>query len=520
MLKVFLVEDERIMREGLRDSIPWEKYGYVFVGEASDGEMALPLIRKTRPDVLITDIKMPFMDGLALSQIVTSEFPGTKIIIISGYDDFEYARQAIDIGVEQYLLKPVTRAALQKVLTQISEKIESEKEQNDYLAKFKEEYREYEQLAIRHFFEKVFDRKLSVKEMYDEASKLSIDLNSPAYDIVMVYINENPDELIRYFMRFKEYLIFRWNISTYCILIMGDTSNIDMLRERCVGNITRICESYSEDFEWYVAYGEHVERLSLLPDCFEEVNRIFSYRFLKPSKHVFNKSDIENNHPESSGGYKEPELSQIDPNIIKGFLINGQEEETEVFAKGFTDSLSDALESKMFRDYLILNIRFTVLAYVEELGENKEDFLENTDISMLDDMSVDKGKITAYIRNMLTSAIRVREKASSSQYKRIINKAIAYIDENFADESLSLNDVASYSNVSPNYFSGIFSNEMDMTFVEYVTKKRMELAKKLLKTTNLHTGEIAGEVGYKDQHYFSVIFKKTQGMSPRDYRNQ
>ena len=148
MLKVFLVEDERIMREGFRDSIPWEKYGYVFVGEASDGEMALPLIRKTRPDVLITDIKMPFMDGLALSQIVSNEFPSTKIIIISGYDDFEYARQAIDIGVEQYLLKPVTRAALQKVLTQISEKIESEKEQNDYLAKFKEEYREYEQLAI------------------------------------------------------------------------------------------------------------------------------------------------------------------------------------------------------------------------------------------------------------------------------------------------------------------------------------------------------------------------------------
>ena len=113
MLKVFLVEDERIMREGLRDSIPWEKYGYVFVGEASDGEMALPLIRKTRPDVLITDIKMPFMDGLALSQIVTSEFPGTKIIIISGYDDFEYARQAMRIGVSDYLLKPFSDGELE-----------------------------------------------------------------------------------------------------------------------------------------------------------------------------------------------------------------------------------------------------------------------------------------------------------------------------------------------------------------------------------------------------------------------
>lgn len=520
MLKVFLVEDERIMREGLRDSIPWEKYGYVFVGEASDGEMALPMIRKTRPDVLITDIKMPFMDGLALSQIVSNEFPGTKIIIISGYDDFEYARQAIDIGVEQYLLKPVTRAALQKVLIQISEKIESEKEQNDYLEKFREEYREYEQLAIRHFFEKVFDRKLTVKEMYDEASKLTIDLNAPAYDIVLVYINENPDELIRYFLRFKEYLIFRWNISTYCILIMGESSNIDILKERCIGNIVRICESYSEDFDWYVASGSPVDRLSLLPECYESVNKVFSYRFLKPSRHVFTDEDVINNHPESTGNYKEPALSQIDPKIIKGFLINGQPEETEVFARGYIESLADALESKMFRDYLILNIRFSVLGFIDEIGESRDAFLENTDISMLDEMSIDNDMIIAYLKNMLITAIDMREKASSSQYRRIINKALAYIDENFTDDTLSLNDVASYSNVSPNYFSGIFSNEMDMTFVEYVTSRRMELAKKLLKTTNLHTGEIAGEVGYKDQHYFSVVFKKTQGMSPREYRNQ
>ena len=106
MLKVFLVEDEVLIREGLRDKIPWEQYGFRLVGEAADGEVALPLIRKARPDVLITDIKMPFMDGLALSRIVREEFPGIKIIIISGYDDFEYAREAISVGVDQYLLKP------------------------------------------------------------------------------------------------------------------------------------------------------------------------------------------------------------------------------------------------------------------------------------------------------------------------------------------------------------------------------------------------------------------------------
>ena len=132
MLKVFLAEDETLIREGLRDNIPWEQYGYRFVGEAADGEMALPLIRKTKPDVLITEIKMPFMDGLSLSRIVREELPRTKIIIISGYDDFEYAREAISIGVDQYLLKPVTRMNLRKVLQELKEKIEQDAEQEDY----------------------------------------------------------------------------------------------------------------------------------------------------------------------------------------------------------------------------------------------------------------------------------------------------------------------------------------------------------------------------------------------------
>lgn len=122
MLKVFLVEDETLIREGLRDRIPWEQYGFRFVGEAGDGEMALPLIRKTRPDVIITDIKMPFMDGLELSRIVKEEFPKTKILIVSGYDDFEYAREALTIGVDQYILKPVTRMNLRKVLEELKEK--------------------------------------------------------------------------------------------------------------------------------------------------------------------------------------------------------------------------------------------------------------------------------------------------------------------------------------------------------------------------------------------------------------
>ena len=155
MLKVFLVEDESVIRDGLRDNIPWQQYGFQFVGEAADGEMALPLIRKTRPDVLTTDIKMPFMDGLSLSRIVSKEFPKMKIVIISGYDDFEYARQAIEVGVDQYLLKPITRLTLKKTLLEIKEKIEQELNKNDYQTQYQTEMHIYEQFSSSSFMEKV-----------------------------------------------------------------------------------------------------------------------------------------------------------------------------------------------------------------------------------------------------------------------------------------------------------------------------------------------------------------------------
>ena len=141
MLKVFLVEDECVVREGLRECIDWTRYGFEFCGDAPDGELALPQIRKLRPDILITDIKMPFMDGLALSRLVCAELPETKIILISGHNDFEFAQEAIEIGVEQYLLKPVTKASLLKTLEDVSRKIDEEREQKTYLRQFRREGR-------------------------------------------------------------------------------------------------------------------------------------------------------------------------------------------------------------------------------------------------------------------------------------------------------------------------------------------------------------------------------------------
>ena len=127
MMKVFLVDDEIVIREGIRTSFPWEKTEYNLVGEAPDGEMALPMIRDTNPDIVITDIRMPFMDGIELCKALRTQMPWISVIILSGYDEFEYARKGIQLGVREYLLKPITAEDLRKALDRVSETILEER---------------------------------------------------------------------------------------------------------------------------------------------------------------------------------------------------------------------------------------------------------------------------------------------------------------------------------------------------------------------------------------------------------
>ena len=131
-MKVFLVDDEIVIREGIRESFPWEDTPYTLVGEAPDGEMALPMIRDTNPDIVITDIKMPFMDGLELCRVLRVQMPWVGIIVLSGYDEFEYARQCINLGVREYLLKPINAADLKEALDKVSKQITEERKQLEH----------------------------------------------------------------------------------------------------------------------------------------------------------------------------------------------------------------------------------------------------------------------------------------------------------------------------------------------------------------------------------------------------
>lgn len=529
MLKVFLVEDECVVREGLRECIDWTRYGFEFCGDAPDGELALPQIRKLRPDILITDIKMPFMDGLALSRLVCAELPETKIILISGHNDFEFAQEAIEIGVEQYLLKPVTKASLLKTLEDVSRKIDEEREQKTYLRQFRREGQEYEQFARRKFFEQLTTGSLRVSEIYEQAKSLQIDIDAEGYNVILLTLQttgaaeysqalaERLEELMAYLLRYGEYLLFRCNLMTYCILVKGNAASLDDAAQRCIENIQRRCAG-DESLAWYAAVSEPVLRLSELPQCYAKAHTILSYRHLLPEQHVLTAQVLQRPQRGELPALDEIDATKADPAIVRNFLQTGMREEIPDFVSEYLASFGKALGSLLFRQYVLLELLFSAIRAAKSFGYTQEEFLRPLEQAKVLSVDAELPELKKNCAALLRRAIELREEESGNQYKSMLKRALRYIDQNYTDENLSLNAVAKAANISPNYFSGVFSQEMGQTFVEYLTEKRMARAKELLRYSGKRSSEVAYEVGYRDPRYFSFLFKKTQGCTPSSYR--
>ncbi len=535
MIKIFLVEDEIIIREAIHKMIPWESYGFEFAGEAKDGEMALPAIRSIRPDVLITDIKMPFMDGLALSKLVLKELPDTKIIIVSGYDDFEYARQAISLGVEQYLLKPVTKSAFIEVLEKIREKYEKEVEQKDYIEKFQKDIREYEKNTRRDFFEMLVSGKAELKNIYEKAEQLQIDILSECYNLILFSVasGERQREIVDTYtpemghlltqidiliQKDENYLLFRNQMFSYAVLVKASKSMINQCTQSCMELLTQMFEQEKERIDWFICHATAVDRLSMLPKCYKEAMKTFALRYVGYSHVISSEEPKQQEHPDVD--LRSIDTDAVNPEIIRNFLCQALPEEVESFVSNYFHLIGeDALKSQMFRQYILLNAYFCVVSFVQSLGIDKAKFQEEIpDIQA--EISGSSGQVRENMVKILSRAISMREESTRGKYRTMIQAAVEFMEEHYSDESLNLNKVACAANVSANHFSALFSQEMKQTFIEYLTALRMRKARELLRCTDKRSGEIALEVGYKDAHYFSFLFKKTQGCTPSGYRSQ
>ena len=522
LYKVVLVEDEIVAREGIRDNVDWRSAGFEFCGEAADGEMALPLIESARPDVLITDIKMPFMDGLQLCKIVRERLPWIKIVILSGHDEFHYAQEALKLGVTEYLLKPVGVQDLHGALQKVARQLDQERQEQEDLRELQDQVADNLKLRREKFLLRLVMGDASSLEAIQQSRQLKLDIIARWYQLTVLKAElcDQTDQVdFQQFQQVERIVanLVQHNPDVY--LLKKDLDELVLLikgggREQVTQEGYFLSELIKNEVEattsclLRVGLGAPQERLSDIRHSFAQALAMVQ----QPGQVT--------RVGETAGQVDKAELLKLDKAALENFLKFGNIAEFDEFFEAYLRPLSQAaLDSYLIKNYIFIDLVLTMAKFVHRLGGVVDQVIpaiSSVEMLLLNIKAVEQIQLEA--RKICASALAFRDSQASNQYVAVTQAAKTYINDHFDNPDLSLNEVAAHVNLSSSHFSTVFSRETGETFKEYLTSVRIEKAKELLKMTGLKTFEIAYQVGYKDPHYFSAVFKKQTGVSPTGFR--
>ncbi len=518
--KVFFVEDEIVTREGIRDNVDWQADGFELCGEAPDGEIALPLLQTTKPDVLITDIKMPFMDGLQLARIVREKMPQTKIVILSGHDEFEYAQEAIKLGVTEYLLKPVTVQDMHNVLQKVARKIEREGIDQANLLKLQQQVQENRAALTERLLLKLLVGAIPLAEAIEQSEVLGLDLIARCYLVIVMRIaRSDASEKFDYAecQRVQEIIagvvgsnpdvfVLKKDLEELVLILKGSTAEyLQEDRDFLLQQIER--QMQASCYRLTIGLGSPQNRIADLGQSFIEA--LAQVENVARSKNAAPLVDT-------------AELLKVDKSAVEEYLKCGVKEDFDDFFDGFIFPLGDAVfKSAIVKNYIFMDLVFTTARFVREWGGVSEDILpelEQMETVLTGIQTMEQLKEQA--QQILTRALAFRDQQATAPHAGMIQQAKEYIDQNYMDPEISLYAVANRVGHSPCHFSTVFGEETGHTFKEYLTQMRIKRAKELMRTTTLRSSEVADQVGYNDPHYFSLVFRKCTGLSPKEFRLQ
>ena len=520
--KVFFVEDEIITREGIRDNVDWQDNGFEFCGEASDGEMALPLLRTVKPDVLITDIKMPFMDGLQLSKIVRERMPWVKIVILSGHDEFEYAQEAIKLGVTDYLLKPVTVGKLQDVLQKLTTQLDRERKEQEHLKELQAQVEENRAMLRERLLFKLIVGAVSPTDAIETGQALGLDLVARHYLVILLKI-ELEDRSEQYdhdeYLQLQSVVIAMAEQNPDIFVLKRDWSDLILVMK---GNTPDYLEEdrdlLLDEIRQEVAKTRYQLTLGMgnLKTRIEDISQSFAEALV----------NVQNSAGKTGAGsnrdVEQIELLKVDKSAVESYLHSGVKDEFDEFFNTYMQPLCEAaLKSSLIKNYIFVDVALAAAKLVNELGGDVDKVipeLKSIETTMSNIKTVEELREQVY--KILSDALNYRDSQANGLRGNLIYQAKEYIDLHYTEPGLSLHEVASHANLSASHFSVVFGQEAGQTFKEYLTEVRISKAKELLRMTALRSTDIAYQVGYNDPHYFSSVFKKNTGLSPIEFRSQ
>lgn len=536
MYKILLVDDEILVRDAIRENIDWGKLDCELIGDCENGKQAVEFVKTHEVDIVLTDILMPYMDGMELSHFLHDNYPDVLIVIFSGFGEFEYAKKAIQYNVSEYMLKPVTAMELTKVIENMKEKLDSRKKEQrkmESLTQVSQDYHKNANVIRSKALDCLVKCTREVQVSLDELERMGITFQAASYRVAVFDIDtysemyqmdmdKQQESALMAFVLFnvgdeivvqeKAGVVYQEGNNRVCIIFAGNRT------KEFSENIHRICHEIQKKvkevigLETSIGIGSWVRSPYELIYSYRLAAKAIDYRYLLGGNLLF-----------------DMEEKKTDNSI---FLINDLETLTEAIKSGdrrlmeetlgqIETEIKSALVEKSYACIYLQQVIRAIGNTCQSLSEEPEKIIAQRE-ALLKAVTEQRmfSQAAALVEKYAQEVFDELQELNSSSGQRQGMLAMDYIQKNYMDPGLSLNSICSYLNISTSYFSTIFKEMTGETFIESLTRIRMEKAKELLENTTLKNYEIAEKVGFSDPHYFGISFKKMTGKTPTEYARE
>lgn len=499
-LLLLIVDDEPSIRNGLAQALPFKEINIEVAGLAGSGNEALDMIRAQAPDIVLTDIKMPNGNGLDLIKSAKEMGLHCRFIIMSGYDDFQYARTALQYGVEDYLLKPIKKEELIQALLKVRDKTEAERH-SVRLLQSKESF-------LRNLMHKSYDSSQPLPEFLREYSgRLPLCILVCDGDF---YPQELKKELVS-LIPASLGIVFECDEHRLAALLSLQVFSQSVpvtLKEFCQDIVTRTSELFFTSV--YIGIGNSVPNLSLLRHSYRSALECLSYNMYETHLQVFDSSLLE------TGSSCPVTVNNSYSDRLLEAILNYQLEHIDEITKSFLDwLLYIPMPPPSFVRGMCTHLMVDIQKNLSSCKILRDEFLSNTPHKAIAQCPF-LSDISRWMISTLRHYATVLHVHVIDDNAPVIEAAASYIRKNITSR-LTLDEVASQVHLSKNYFAALFKDYMGINFRDYVLEKKIDYAKKLLKETDITVSNLSSLLGYEEYRSFNRAFKKSTGKSPSDY---
>lgn len=532
MYRILFVDDEALIREGVGENVPWEELGYELACSCENGRQAWDYICSRPVDVVMTDICMPFMDGMELSALIRRDYPHIKVLILSGYDDFEYAKSAIKYGVEEYILKPVTSYELGGILTDLKKKLDREREEERKKEEVYAAYRRGKQLLCTDALNNVITGRKAEEECIKELGEAGIELKGPHYLVgvacLSLYIGDyelnekrKKESALMSFIVYNlaQELVGRYQGGEVCqgrenrVFILFQSDRTEAFHETiciiCQEIIDKVQETMNMGLN--IGLGDSQWGISNIYRSYEKAEKALRRQYFTGDNCVIEMGSWHENRDDSS------QIERIMDNVLR-HIRECDQNKLVMDGKELEDLLCVSSYSPKGAVDVILKLREKAEKLLHTLGAGGLPDCGGTDASIR--RAPYLGEAMGVLQEYITRAVICLEQSGGSGSRSCAYEAMRYIEEHYGDSDLSLQGVCSWLGISTSRFSSVFKQTFGITFMDALIGLRMQQAKELLAMTEYKTYEIAEKVGFSDPHYFSIAFKKVTGRTPTEYARE